>query len=275
MFEPVNPGWSTPAWGEFGAWRQQPIGRHVGLDYYVPRGTPLFASGDGTVEVVSFHSGGHGHFCIIRYSDYRVSVSHMLERPTITQGQKVTARTRIGTVGQSGNAEGIVWQGLIHCHVEVRRTSNTYIESPRRILQPLNRSTLSGGGTTPIPIVPEVEQMKVYKRNEGGDEWMIVWPPLAGESTQERGYVVTTNTASSSQWEKAFGKAEEVTRDTYVGAQREARALHFAYRRGLTLGIPAASPSDGSFTAADRERLAAVPTAAQNGLAARQAIVRD
>lgn len=241
MFETVNPGWSTPAWGEFGSWRVH--GRHQGIDYYVPRGTPLWASGDGVVEVVAFAAGTFGHFIDIRYSGHRVRVSHMLSVSPLRPGTRVTAYTRIGTVGQTGNAEGIVWQGLIHPHVEVRRLKTNNLVNPRTVLRPFDRTTpTSPAPGTPIEIpTPEPEEddpmnVKVFFRTGSATpEWMRVAPWIRGARDFERGFEVTTDSATALAWQRIYAKgsntADNVNRDGYIAIQNAARTAHEAYVR--------------------------------------------
>jgi murein DD-endopeptidase MepM/ murein hydrolase activator NlpD len=247
MFETVNPGWSTPAWGEFGAWRVH--GRHHGIDYYVPRGTPLWASGEGTVEVVAFHAGGHGHFVTIRYdAGYRVSVSHLLSRSPLTVGQRVTAHTRIGTAGQTGNAEGIVWNGLIHPHVEVRRISSNLLQNPRQILRPLNRTTTADAPTRPLT-EQDLDMPRLIRRTGSAtSEWSLFHPSFIGPTPLERGYIITTSEATARGWARTwgdgFGREKHEPRDVYVEMQAAARVTHQAHTRGLPAVQASAAPVD-------------------------------
>lgn len=141
MHHPVNPGWRTrPGWSEFGAPRPRGAWKtHRGFDYYVPRGSTVYAAGDGVVSFVGFDKSGYGHYLIVRHAQYDVLIAHLLNRPSVNVGQQVTARTIVGTVGQSGNAGSIVWNGLIHPHVEVRTRSGGTI-NPLSVLTELDRN---------------------------------------------------------------------------------------------------------------------------------------
>lgn len=146
MFAPVNPGWRLrPNWSRFGDPR--PGGAwitHQGVDYYVPRGTPLWGSGDGVVVRVGFDRDGYGHFITTRYGRYNVLVAHLESRTPLNVGDRVNARTHIGTTGQSGNAAKVEWNGLIHPHVEVTDLNTGARIDPLPMLNDFDRSTLTG-----------------------------------------------------------------------------------------------------------------------------------
>ena len=152
MFAPVNPGWKLrPNWSRFGdprpggAWRT-----HQGVDYYVPRDTPVWASGDGVVVRIGYDPDGYGHFITTRYGRYNVLVAHLESRSPLKVGDRVTARTRIGTTGQSGNAAKVEWKGLIHPHVEVTDLNTGARIDPLPMLNDYDRTTLTGTPGTPI-----------------------------------------------------------------------------------------------------------------------------
>lgn len=290
MFEPVNPGWSTPSWGEFGAWRVH--GRHQGLDYYVPRNTPVFASGDGIVEVVAFHAGGHGHFCDTRYGEYRVRVSHFLNRPSVEPGQSVTARTRFGTAGQSGNAEGITWNGLIHPHVEVRRVSNNLLQNPRTVLAPLDRSSLAGGGGTPInpgdddmftdadrALLNRSRPIRELVRTPDGTIWYCYERLIRYAIPSERNLNTYRAHLANLGYDNNVQEKSAVDIQAYGapvfsdGIARTASSVDARLAPRFT-AIPGGTGGAAVDLAPVLDAIANVPTAEQNGQAARNAIVK-
>lgn len=290
MFHPVNPGWKTrPGWSEFGAPRPNGAWRtHRGFDYYVPRGTPIFASGDGTVVSVGYNASGYGHYCTVRYAQYTILVGHFLARPTVSVGQRVNARTQLGVVGQSGNAAGIQWNGLIHPHVEVRPLSGGVID-PLSVLSEFDRSSLAGGSGTPIPL-PEEKDDDMSKPRiiqafglpdtaviGGGMAYTF---PNASELTTLRNVERETNPdIDKTQTVGDAGMSEDTRRallqrivNIYASAQGVQNTLA-AVRQDITRvpgqsadavdakiaprfdSIPAGGPGDASFTSEDRSIL--------------------
>lgn len=80
---------------------------HLGVDYGAPKGTPVFAIGDGTVTMARFHGGG-GNTIRIRHNDiYQTAYMHLngfargvRSGATVRQGQV------IGYVGSTGLSTG-------------------------------------------------------------------------------------------------------------------------------------------------------------------------
>ncbi|MDR1373308.1 MAG: M23 family metallopeptidase [Dysgonamonadaceae bacterium] len=93
-----------PLWGD--------MRFHSGMDMNVKAGTPICATGNGTVESAGWE-GGYGNRVVINHGfGYKTLYGHcktMLVRP----GQKVTRGQKIATVGMTGDASGN------HVHYEV------------------------------------------------------------------------------------------------------------------------------------------------------------
>ncbi len=98
--------------------RRHPVLRysrmHNGIDYSAPRGTPIFASGDGTVEKASW-AGGYGNQVALRHANgYETTYSHMTRYASgIKPGVRVRQGQIIGYVGSTGLSTGP------HLHYEV------------------------------------------------------------------------------------------------------------------------------------------------------------
>ena len=91
------------------------IKAHTGVDYAAGKGTPVRATGDGTI-VHSSIKGGYGNLVEIKHTeDYSTRYAH-LDRisPRITLGKKVRQADIIGYVGRTGTATGY------HLHYEFR-----------------------------------------------------------------------------------------------------------------------------------------------------------
>jgi murein DD-endopeptidase MepM/ murein hydrolase activator NlpD len=86
---------------------------HKGLDFTAPQGTPVYATGNGTVTEASFSAGGFGNHVIINHGyGYETLYGHMV-RMKVREGQKVKRGELIGWVGSTGKSTGP------HCHYEV------------------------------------------------------------------------------------------------------------------------------------------------------------
>ena len=86
---------------------------HKGLDFTAPQGTPIYATGNGTVIEASFSAGGFGNHVIINHGyGYETLYGHMV-RMKVREGQKVKRGELIGWVGSTGKSTGP------HCHYEV------------------------------------------------------------------------------------------------------------------------------------------------------------
>jgi len=85
---------------------------HWGIDITAPSGTPIYATGDGTVKFVG-RNGGYGKTCMIDHGyGYETLYGHM-KTITAKQGQKVKRGEIIGYVGNTGLSKAP------HVHYEV------------------------------------------------------------------------------------------------------------------------------------------------------------
>ncbi len=86
---------------------------HEGLDFAVPRGSPIFATGDGVVEVVDSNDT-YGNYVDIRHSERVVTRYAHMARAYVKEGQVLQRGTLVGAVGSTGRSTGP------HLHYEVR-----------------------------------------------------------------------------------------------------------------------------------------------------------
>jgi len=88
---------------------------HAGIDFTSPIGTPIYATGNGTVERADAESSGYGLCVRINHGfGYLTLYAHM-SKILVTPGQKVRRGQVIGLLGNSGLSTGP------HCHYEVHR----------------------------------------------------------------------------------------------------------------------------------------------------------
>ena len=86
---------------------------HTGFDFACDPGNPVYATGDGVVELASSEYFGYGHCIMIDHGfGYKTRYAH-LDEIQVREGQKVVRGTRIGTTGNSGRTTGP------HLHYEV------------------------------------------------------------------------------------------------------------------------------------------------------------
>ena len=85
---------------------------HNGLDFTAPQGTPIYATGDGTVTTAGMGTGTGNHVIINHGYGYETVYMHMV-RIKARDGQKVKRGEVIGWVGSTGASTGP------HCHYEV------------------------------------------------------------------------------------------------------------------------------------------------------------
>ena len=86
---------------------------HYGMDFTSPRGTPVYASGDGVVIRADNNSTGYGNHIRIDHGYGYVSLYGHLYKYNVRAGQKVQRGDLIGFVGSTGRSEAP------HLHYEV------------------------------------------------------------------------------------------------------------------------------------------------------------
>lgn len=114
MRKPMNAGIFRSGFGG----RRHPIlgytRMHTGVDWSAPRGTPIYASGNGVVEKAEW-DGGYGRYVRIRHANgYETGYGHMSAFARgIEAGVRVRQGQLIGYVGSTGLSTGS------HLHYEV------------------------------------------------------------------------------------------------------------------------------------------------------------
>ena len=105
---------------------------HTGVDWSAPRGTPIIASGNGTVEKAGW-VGGYGRQTIIRHANgYKSSYNHQSAIANgVHEGAQVRQGQVIGYVGATGLATGN------HLHYELI-VNGTKVD-PMRVRLPVGR----------------------------------------------------------------------------------------------------------------------------------------
>ena len=104
---------------------------HRGVDFAAPKGTPIYAAGNGIVEMAQ-HNGGYGKYVRIRHNGtYKTAYAHMSRYGRgIRKGKRVRQGQVIGYVGTTGRSTGN------HLHYEILQNG--------RQLNPMNIKMPSG-----------------------------------------------------------------------------------------------------------------------------------
>lgn len=86
---------------------------HWGMDFTAPRGTPIYAAGDGVVVRADSNSSGYGKHIRIDHGYGYVSLYAHLYKYNVKKNQKVKRGDLIGFVGSTGRSEAP------HLHYEI------------------------------------------------------------------------------------------------------------------------------------------------------------
>jgi len=129
MRTPINGARLSSGYGR----RKHPIlgytKMHRGIDFAAPRGTPIFAAGDGVIEFKG-RKGGYGNYIRIRHNNgYSTAYAHMNGfARKMYQGRRVRQGQVIGYVGSTGRSTGP------HLHYEIlvdgRQTNPLKVRMP-------------------------------------------------------------------------------------------------------------------------------------------------
>jgi murein DD-endopeptidase MepM/ murein hydrolase activator NlpD len=134
-------------------------GRHEGVDFAAPVGTPVYAAGDGKVIGTGIWGSAYGSkSLVIQHGKLYVMYAHMSEL-FVKKGDTVKGGQEVGKVGKEGNVTGP------HLHLEAQAkptwTRGGGID-PAELLA-------SGGGSAPVAAAPvaaaPVANPKAYPGN--------------------------------------------------------------------------------------------------------------
>lgn len=87
---------------------------HLGVDFGLQNGDPVYASHDGEITAAGWSSVGYGFQVVIQGDEYWSRYAHC-EAVTVTIGQNVRTGQQIGMGNSTGNSTGP------HLHLEIRR----------------------------------------------------------------------------------------------------------------------------------------------------------
>ncbi|MEM0955833.1 MAG: peptidoglycan DD-metalloendopeptidase family protein [Pseudomonadota bacterium] len=114
---------------------------HRGTDYAAPRGTPVFAAGDGRV-VEAGYTRANGNYVVLQHGEaYTTKYLHLHKRK-VRKGDRVAQNQVIGTVGSTGAATGP------HLHYEF--LVNGVHRNPRTIHKKLPKAQSLAAAEMPL-----------------------------------------------------------------------------------------------------------------------------
>ena len=87
---------------------------HKGVDFAAPKGTPIYAGGNGVIEYAG-NKGSYGKYILIRHNnEYKTAYAHLSGfKKGISKGVRVNQGDVIGFVGSTGRSTGP------HLHYEI------------------------------------------------------------------------------------------------------------------------------------------------------------
>ena len=104
--------------------------KHQGVDFAAPKGTPIYAAGDGVIEMKQWYKG-YGKYIRIRHANnFKTAYGHM-SKFNKTPGGRVKQKQIIGYVGSTGYSTGP------HLHYEVLK--NNIRINPQKLKLPSGR----------------------------------------------------------------------------------------------------------------------------------------
>jgi len=154
---------------------------HSGVDFPQSGGTPIYASGNGTVARHSKSPSG-GHWIVINYDGIgEVGYAHMNDwRGCPAPRSRVKEGTLIGYVGWDGH---VVPAGRAGAHVHVAKISNQTYAATIALFDTsrvVRRGTTAGTPSKPAtqaPIVPEEDDMLMLKITAGKKKHLAALGP--------------------------------------------------------------------------------------------------
>lgn len=184
--DPATAGYRiSQPWGQLpgAAWGvRNPLGAggHPGVDYAVPRGTPIRAIADGTVIAAGYASGFGNHTVSIWHPALGVSstMGHGFEH-FVTYGQQVFAGQRVASVDSEGESTGD------HLHLEIRPGQQAFGGNPPNIdPEAWFALHLNGGVSVPPPSAADTAKVARMQHLLGVAPEDGHWGPVTDQAYQ-------------------------------------------------------------------------------------------
>ena len=135
---------------------QKRIKAHRGIDYAAPRGTPVFAAGNGTVTQSGYNKY-NGNYVFIKHPSGIVTKYLHFTKRKVKKGQRVKQGQTIGTVGSTGMVTGA------HLHYEF--VLNGVHRNPRTVklpkASPLAKKKMNTYLTYASPLLSQLDSIDI------------------------------------------------------------------------------------------------------------------
>ncbi len=132
--------------------------KHLGVDLAAPRGTPIWAPGDGTV-IFAGRKGISGNLIVIRHANgYETIFAHLHTiAKGVRKGARVDQKQVIGTVGSTGRSTGP------HLHYGMKKTGNHVNPFSQKFppADPVPKAEQSGYKKTIAPMLKRLNEISV------------------------------------------------------------------------------------------------------------------
>jgi murein DD-endopeptidase MepM/ murein hydrolase activator NlpD len=126
---------------------------HPGIDLAAPRGTPVYATADGTVVRAGWNSGGYGNLVELDHGRGITTRYGHMSAILVHSGDHVTRGQEIGRIGSTGRSTGN------HLHYEVR---------------------IDGRAVNPIPFMKSTDYVLAMQQRAGAASMDAVGGPSGG-----------------------------------------------------------------------------------------------
>ncbi|GAB4198127.1 MAG: peptidoglycan DD-metalloendopeptidase family protein [Wenzhouxiangellaceae bacterium] len=127
---------------------------HNGIDYGAPVGTPVYATGDGTV-IASAYNNLNGHYVFVKHPNNIVTKYLHFSRRAVNKGQRVRQGQTIGYLGGTGRVTGA------HLHYEF--VVNGVHRNPRTVklpkAEPVPAARLAEFKLSATPLLKQLERL--------------------------------------------------------------------------------------------------------------------
>jgi murein DD-endopeptidase MepM/ murein hydrolase activator NlpD len=131
---------------------------HRGIDYAAPKGTPVFAAGDGVVTRAAYDKYNGNHVFIKHPSGIVTKYLHFTKK-MVKKGQRVRQGQTIGTVGSTGMVTGA------HLHYEF--VLNGVHRNPRTVklpkANPLAKDKINDFLIYASPLISQLDSISIDK----------------------------------------------------------------------------------------------------------------
>ncbi|MDH3321728.1 MAG: M23 family metallopeptidase [Flavobacteriaceae bacterium] len=131
-------------------WRSDPFTkarkRHKGMDFTAPKGTPIYATGNGKVLRADNRSSGFGKHVRIDHGFGYVTLYAHMSKYNVKKGQRVKRGDLIGYVGSTGRSQAPHLHYEVHYNKDAVNPINFYYGdlSPQEFQEMLNMASQEG-----------------------------------------------------------------------------------------------------------------------------------